>query len=339
MNPMKKFSWKNTPTPFVCLAPMAGYTDSPYRQIVKAITPEVICFSELTSINAIEQGSQKTEKMLEFQKIERPIIIQLFGKDPEFFAKAGKKLEAAGVDGIDINMGCPAKKVVCSEYGSALLNNPKLAGEIVKALSKAVKIPVSVKMRISYSKYDEAKFLEFIKTLEKAGCSALTIHGRTTKQGYQGEADWAPIYLAKKTLKIPVIGNGDLDSVEKARERLTSPDGKITLDGLMIGRATAGNPWILREIAQSLQKNTQTSTTKTTSSPKSIKQKLPTIKKHLRLAVKQYGERTAAMEMKKHLSGYVAGFPGAKELRMSIMLAKSTKEILELLNVDANFRP
>lgn len=324
---MANFSWENQKKPIVCLAPMAGYTDSAYRQIVKSIEPNVICFSELTSINALEHSSKRTEKMLSYNEIEKPLILQLFGNDPEFFIKAGKKLEAAGASGIDINMGCPAKKVVCEDYGSALLKNPKLAGEIVKALSKAIKIPVSVKMRIAYSKYDEDEFINFIKTLEKSGVKALTIHGRTTKQGYSGEATFEPIYLAKSILKIPVIGNGDITSGEKALMRLKSPDGKITLDGLMIGRATIGNPWILKEICEAVSSKPD----HFLASSLPFSKRLPIIKKHLKFALKLHGEKVGMLEMRKHLAGYISGIEGAKQTRMAIMQENDPKKVIKIL--------
>ena len=305
---------------------MAGYTDSAYRQIVKKIAPNTICFSELTSINALEYGSAKTEKMLSFAKSERPLIIQLFGNKPEFFAEIGKRLEAlpqaSRPDGIDINMGCPAPKVTKNAYGSAILKDPLLAGKIVKAITKATKIPVSVKMRIGYSTYDKAHFLRLIKIIEKSGASALTIHGRTTKQGYSGEATFEPIYLAKQTLKIPVIGNGDITSPEKATERLTSPDGKVTLDGLMIGRASIGNPWILKEIHEAFHSKPS----------KTFAQKLPTILRHLKLAVSLYGEHIGLLEMRKHLAGYINTIPNASKYRTQIMQAGSVKEVKKILN-------
>lgn len=320
---------------------MAGFTDSAFRQIVKGIEPNVVCFSELTSINGLLHDSARTLKMLKFSKRERPIILQLFGNKPEFFAKAGKILEKAGADGIDINMGCPVRKVTKENQGSALFKDPILAGKIVKALKKSVKIPVSVKLRIGYNAYDEKTFLKFIKTLEKAGADLLTIHGRTTKQGYGGKANFEPIYLAKKHLKIPVIGNGDINSAEKALASLTSPDGKIVLDGLMIGRASVGNPWILKEIYQKLHesKNKKNRTNKPKTTPhtaperplKTFKQKLPTIKKHLKLSLRLHGERTGLLEMKKHLGSYVSAFPNAAKHRIALLTAKTPEETLEIL--------
>jgi tRNA-dihydrouridine synthase B len=302
---------------------MAGYTDSAYRQIVKEIEPNIVCFSELTSINAIEHGSKKTLKMLEFNKSEQPLITQLFGNDPEFFAEAGKKITSLPASerpcGIDINMGCPASKVIKNCSGSAILKDPTLAGKIVSALCKSTSLPISVKMRIGYTSYEEDYFLNFIKILEKAGAHALTIHGRTTRQGYSGEANFEPIYLAKNTLKIPVIGNGDIDSAEKALE--------TPLDGLMIGRASIGNPWLMKEIYQSLHKKSRKTIT-----PPTFPQKLPTIKKHLHLAIALYGERIGLLEMRKHLAEYISGMPNASKYRQEIMQTSSPEEVLDVLD-------
>lgn len=325
-----KFSLNSLPRPITCLAPMAGYTDSAYRQIVKSISPETVCFSELTSINALEYGSEKTEKMLKFNKSERPIIIQLFGNKQEYFKAVGKKIESLPEnerpDGIDINMGCPAPKVTKNGYGSALLKNPALVGKIVKALTNSTKIPVSVKMRIGYSTYEKAKFLHIIKIIEKSGASSVTIHGRTTKQGYSGEADFEPIYLAKQTLKIPVIGNGDIDSAKKALAKLKSPDGKIILDGLMIGRASIGNPWVFKEIQEAFSSHSPTKE-QLTKNHLDFKKKLPVILRHLKLAIKIHGEKIGLLEMRKHLAGYINTIPNASKYRTQIMQAESAKEV------------
>lgn len=320
-----RFSWDKIKRPIVALAPMAGYTDSAFRQIAKKIAPEIVCFSELTSISAINHNNEKTLKMLRFDKSELPLIIQLFGKDPAFFVEAGKKLEQMGVCGIDINMGCPAKKVLRSEQGSALIKKPELAAEIIHQLSKAIRIPVSVKTRIGYSKYDEPTFLKFIKDIESAGAKLLTIHGRTTKQSFTGEANFEPIYLAKKTLKIPVIGNGDVTSPEIAKQRIADPKGKITLDGLMVGRATFGNPWLLQKIYAALHD-------KKYSPPTSLKAKIPTIKQHFLLELEILGEKVGILEIRKHLLSYIKGFEKASYFRQKILQTNSPKEILEILD-------
>jgi nifR3 family TIM-barrel protein len=319
------FSWTKIKKPIVALAPMAGYTDSAYRQIAKNIAPEIICFSELTSIMAIQHSNEKTMRMLDFDKSENPLIMQLFGKTPEVFVEAGKRLEQLGIVGLDINMGCPVRKVVRSEQGSALMKKPELAAEIVHQLSKAVKIPVSVKTRIGYSKYDEESFTKFLKELESAGAKLITVHGRTTKQAFAGQAIWEPIYLAKKILKIPVIGNGDISSAEMAVERLKSPDGKITLDGIMIGRATFGNPWLLAESYAKLHNEKY-------KSPASLQKKVPLIKKHLKLSIKIQGDRLGLLEMRKHLVSYLRGVEKASYFRQKIVLAKTLAETLAILD-------
>lgn len=326
---------------------MASFTDSAFRQIVKGIEPNVICFSELTSINALEYNSKKTLKMLEFEDIERPLIVQLFGNDPEYFIDAGKKLEKRGIAGIDINMGCPAPKVTKNSFGSALLNHPETAEKIVSFLSKAVKIPVSVKMRIGYSSYNEDKFVDFIKRMERAGALSLTIHGRTTKQGYSEKANFEPIYLAKSLLKIPVIGNGDIDNPKKALKMIKSPNGKIILDGLMIGRASIGNPWIMADIYNVLH-NMPSKHTKYSSPPLktlnknivplSFAQKLPTIKKHFKLALNLHGEKIGLLEMRKHLGSYISGIENASSFRNDIMQAKSSEEVLKILDSIDNLK-
>lgn len=325
-----KFSWDKLDKPIVCLAPMAGFTDSAFRQIVKSIIPEVICFSELTSINAIEHNSEKTLKMLNFSKKEQPLIAQFFGNNTEFFIKAAKKLEEMGsTAGIDINMGCPAPKLTKNCYGSALLENPDLAAKIVETLSKAISLPISVKIRLGYGSYDEGKFKKIVKLLESAGASAITIHGRTRKQGYSGKADFTPIYLAKEILKIPVIGNGDITTPEEALSHIQSPDKRITLDGLMIGRATIGNPWILKEIYKALH---NPNPNPKPSKPLPFSKKLATIKKHFALALKTHGEKTGLLEMRKHLGSYISSVPNASYYRSKIFIENDPKTVLKLLD-------
>jgi len=217
-------------------------------------------------------------------------------------------------------MGCPVPKVTKNMQGSALLKNPDLAEKIVKKLVKTVKIPVSVKLRIGYSKYYEEDFLNFVKRLEQAGASLLTIHGRTAKQGYSGTPNFEPIYLAKKHLSIPIIGNGNIDSPNKAIEMLGN------LDGLMIGRASIGNPWIMKDIYQALKNGTSKIT------EKSIKQKIPTIKKHLKLAIKLHGEKIGIFECRKHMAKYISNSPNASTIRTKLMTEENIEEIFKILD-------
>lgn len=318
------FSWKKYPRPIVALAPIAGWTDSPYRQIVKKLAPEIVCFSELTSTNAIKHENEKTMRMLDFAAGEYPLIMQLFGKNPDFFVEAGKKLEQLGVAGIDINMGCPARKVTHAKQGAALIKDQCLAAEIVHKLSRAIKIPVSVKTRLGYDKYDPERLIGFAKDMQNAGASLLTLHGRTTRQAFSGQADWTPIYEVKKTLKIPVIGNGDITSAEIAISRLHSPDDKVILDGIMVGRATFGNPWIIAEIYAKLHGNQY-------QSPQTLREKIPLIREHLEISLKMKGERYSITEMRKHFGAYIKGFEGASEFRQRIMQTHNTGQIFQIL--------
>lgn len=310
------FTWKSAPKPILALAPMAGYTDSAFRQLVKSLAPSVVVFSEFVSSDALHFKSEKTRQMLAFSASEQPFIAQIFGKRPPHFAEAAKVVESLGAAGVDLNMGCPARKVVNSDHGSALLKNPKLASEIIQATVKAVKIPVSVKMRLGIS--DSRNLLSFAKMVEDSGAKLLTIHGRTAKQMYTGEANYEPTYAVKKILKIPVIGNGDINSPEKFQEKLGN------LDGLMIGRAIVANPWLMREIANSLQG-------KISRTPKTLKAKLPTIFKHAKLMVKVKGEQRGIMEMRKFLANYVKGEAGAKKLREKLVRVERYADVERIL--------
>lgn len=318
-----KFSWEKAKKPILALAPMEGYTDSAFRQLVKEYAPGVVCFTEFTSADALKYNSKKSIGKIRFEQPERPLIVQLFGKHPDHFVEAIKYVEESGADGIDINMGCPARNVIASQHGSALLKNPELAAEITYSVAQSTKLPVSVKMRIGFSEYNEETFTDFCLNLEKAGATNLTIHGRTTKQGYTGLADWDPIYRIKKKLKISVIGNGDVTSPEIALKKLKN------LDGVMVGRATFGNPLIMYEIYRAFY-------------PKSKKlAKLPTwieiAEKQIRLSVEFKGEKRGMLEMRKHLAAYIKGFPGASKYRAKLVRVETEKEALGILEEIKNF--
>src|SRR3989338_1122344 len=218
------FSWNTTVRPIVALAPMAGVTDASYRQFIKTLAPGTVVYTEFLSTDAIHFGSERTLKMLHFDATkERPFIVQIFGNDPEHFLSAAKVIEALGADGIDINMGCPAAKVVSSCHGSALIRNVDLASELVFATKRAVSIPVSVKTRLGWNTADA--LIAFCQRLTEAGADALAIHGRTYTQRFGGPADWEPIYEVKRRVSVPVIGNGDIFSVEDALTKLNNLDG------------------------------------------------------------------------------------------------------------------
>lgn len=307
---------------------MAGYTDTAYRQLIKGIEPRVICFTEFTSADGIVYDSKMTLKQLDFNpNEERPLVAQIFGKKPASFAEAAKRIEAMGIDAIDINMGCPAKKVVSSDHGSALLKNPCRAAELVEAVAKACKIPVSVKTRIGSDKLDLPWFVQFCKDMESAGAQLLSIHGRTAKQMYTGRADWEPIYEVKRNVGIPVIGNGDIRSAADALEKLTSPDG-TTLDGVMVGRGTMGNPWLMAEIAAAFYGEDYTP-------PKTFEEKVSTYIRHAELCVESKGEERGMKEMRKHFVQLLRGFDGASEYRAQVVqistLAEARAILLEIV--------
>lgn len=313
------FSWTDQKRPILALAPMAGYTDTAYRQLIKGIEPRVICFTEFTSADGLVYGSKMTLKQLDFNPHEEhPLVAQIFGKKPEHFAKAAQILEEMGMDAIDINMGCPAKKVVSSDHGSALLKNPCKALELIEATAKATKLPVSVKTRIGSDKLDLPWFIQFCKDMESAGASLLTIHGRTAKQMYTGSADWEPIYEVKRHLKIPVIGNGDVRSVEDAHKKLGN------LDGVMVGRGTMGNPWLMAEICASFNGEDYTP-------PKTFAEKLSTYLRHAELLVESKGEERGMKEMRKHFVHLLRGFDGASAARSEVVQISTLEEAKRVL--------
>ncbi len=313
--------WKDLAAqgPIVALAPMAGYTDSAYRQLIKGIEPRVICFTEFTSADGIVYDSEATLSQLDFNPDEeRPLVAQIFGKVPKNFATAAQKIESMGIDAIDINMGCPAKKVVSSDHGSALLKNPCKALEIVEATVKATKLPVSVKMRIGVSELDLPWLIQFAKDLESTGIQLLTIHGRTAKQMYLGKADWQPMYEIKKNLGIPVIGNGDIRTAADALEKIGN------LDGVMIGRGTMGNPWVMREVMAAFKGESYTA-------PETLAEKLPTILRHAELNVQSKGERRGMLEMRKHFASLIKGFEGASDFRSRVVRIETLEEARRIL--------
>lgn len=317
---MTKFSWESAKRPILALAPMAGYTDSAYRRLIKSIEPRVICFTEFTSVDGIIYASPGSLRQLDFNpNEEKPLVAQIFGSKPEHFTEAAKRLEEMGVDAIDINMGCPAKKIVSNDYGSALLKNPTHAVKLVEATVKGTSLPVSVKTRVGSSCYISKDFIPFCKDLESAGAKLLSIHGRTASQMYAGLADWEAIYEVKRNVGIPVIGNGDVKGGEDALKKLGN------LDGVMVGRATMGNPWVMAEIAAAFYGEEY-------KAPQTFLEKIPTILKHCELMVELKGEERGMIEMRKHFVGGLRGFNGASEYRQRMVLISTLAEAKSILN-------
>lgn len=314
------FSWSTAARPIVALAPMAGVTDASYRQMIKRIEPRTVVYTEFLSTDALAFGGKKTMQMMAFDaEIERPFIVQVFGHDPEHFLEAAKIIEQAGADGIDINMGCPAAKVVSSCHGAALIRKPELAAELVHATKKAVKIPVSVKTRLGWDTKDT--LIPFCQALEAAGAEAFAIHGRRFIDKFTGKADWAPIYELKKHVKVPVIGNGDIASAQDALDKIGN------LDGVMIGRGTYGNPWVMKDVMDALEQRGAVNTV----ASMSFRDKVPFILEHCELAVKIKGEKRGMMEMRRHLSSYVKGFDGASDMRQKLVRVETLSEAKAIL--------
>ncbi len=302
---------------------MAGVTDASYRQLIKRIAPETVVYTEFLSTDAIHFGGKKTMRMLAFDPaIERPFIVQVFGHSPEHFLTAAKVIEQMGADVIDINMGCPAAKVVSSCHGAALIRKPELAAELVYNTKKAVSIPVSVKTRLGWDTIDT--LIPFCQKLVEAGAEAFAIHGRRFCDKFSGSANWEPIYELKRNVSVPVIGNGDIASAADALNKIGN------LDGVMVGRATFGNPWVMREIVEALNGKRSADAPSIVSSLTFL-EKVPFILEHCELAVQTKGEQRGMLEMRRHLSSYVKGFDGAREMREKLVRVEKLADVKAIL--------
>ena len=302
----------------VILAPMAGVTDLPFRLLCSEQGAGMTGM-EMVSAKAIMYGNKNTEGLLAIHPQEGPVSLQLFGSDPKIVSEMAKRIEERPFDVLDINMGCPVPKIVNNGEGSALMREPKLAGEIIAAVAKAIEKPVTVKIRKGF---DEAHVnaMEMAKIAEDAGAAAVAVHGRTREQYYSGQADWEIIAKVKEAVAIPVIGNGDVTDGESAR-RMLSETG---CDGVMIGRAARGNPWLFKQIAAYLKDG------QTVPAP-SMEEKKKEILRHAALQMETKGEYTGVREMRKHLSWYTAGLPGSARLREIVNQAESFEEIRGLV--------
>ena len=300
------------------LAPMAGVTDLPFRLLCSRQGVGLCCM-EMVSAKAILYKNKNTESLLEIHKDEGPVSLQLFGSDPKILSEMAKKIEERPFSVLDINMGCPVPKVVNNGEGSALMKNPKLVEEIVSSVVKAVQKPVTVKIRKGFDE-EHVNAVEIAKIAEAAGAAAVAVHGRTREQYYAGEADWEIIAKVKEALTIPVIGNGDVTDGQSA-ERLLTQTG---CDGVMIGRAARGNPWIFSQVAAYLEDETVL--------PKpDIEEVKKTILEHARLQFETKGEYTGIREMRKHVSWYTTGYPNSARLRQVVNLTESFEELRALV--------
>ncbi|MBQ2287550.1 MAG: tRNA dihydrouridine synthase DusB [Lachnospiraceae bacterium] len=302
----------------VIAAPMAGVTDLPFRLLLKEQGVGLTC-SEMVSAKAIYYNNKNTEALMMVDERERPFSLQLFGSDPQLMADMVKKIEERPFDIIDINMGCPVPKVVNNGEGSALMKNPVLAGQIIEAMAKATDKPVTVKIRKGF---DDAHVnaVEMAHVAQESGAAAVAVHGRTREQYYHGKADWDIIRQVKEAVRIPVIGNGDIDSREAAKA-IVEYTG---CDGIMLGRGLQGNPWLVSQILHGRGKP-------------AIDEIVEMVLRHAKMQMEFAGEYLGIRQMRKHVAWYTTGYPGSSKLRGMVNQVESLEELEKLMRAYQNY--
>lgn len=305
----------------IVFAPMAGVSNISFRTIIKEMGAGLI-YSEMISTMGIKYGSQKTIDLINFNETERPISIQIFGNDVDSFVEAAKYIEDNyHPDIIDINMGCPVPKIALkSQAGSALLKNPDKIYEIVKKVVENTNTPISVKIRSGWDE-NSINAVEVAQKIEQAGASLIAIHARTRSQGYSGKANWDIIKQVKENVSIPVIGNGDIKTIYDAKKMLD----ETKCDAIMIGRATLGNPWFIKECVEYIENNKIID-------PPTNTEKIDMIEHHYELLKKYTSEKQALLEIRMHALWYIKGLPNIKEYKNKITSCKTEQEFKNLLN-------
>lgn len=304
------------------LAPMAGVTDLAFRLISKEYA-DLGLTTEMVSAKGLYYKDKKTASLMQLDEREKPISIQIFGSEPEIISEIIPEVEKFLPSAIDINMGCPMPKIVNNGDGSALMKNPDLAGRVVRAAKDAATVPVTVKIRKGW---DSETAPEFSKVLEASGADMITVHGRTREQFYQGQADWNVIRRVKESVKIPVIGNGDIFSGEDAKRMLE----ETGCDGVMIGRGAQGNPFIFRQVEEYLSKG------EITYFPTN-REKIEAAIHHVNLVCRLKGEHRGVLESRKHIAWYIKGIPHSNELKTKVFTISQKEEMLDVLE-DAKAR-
>ncbi len=302
----------------IWLAPLAGFTDNAFRTICKKCGANVVV-SEMVSADGLIRNKEKSLKYLDYTDFQRPYGIQLFGSDPVIMAKGAEIALAEKPDFIDVNMGCPVKKVIKRGAGCALMNTPELAENIIKEIKKVLagtSIPLSVKIRAGWDNFN-INAVEFGKRMENAGCDVMCLHPRTRNQMFSGQSDWNLIKILKEKLTIPLIGNGDINSIEDII-RMFKETG---CDSVMIGRGVLGKPWIFRNIKEYFESGEV--------SDISWKEKIKIIKEHFKLEIENKGEIKALIEMRNHFSHYTKGLPGSAKVREFINRCLDSEDVLE----------
>jgi len=303
------------------LAPMEDVSDPPFRALCKEHGADVV-YTEFISSEGLIRDAAKSVQKLDIYEKERPVGIQIFGSNLDSMLRSVEIVEASNPDIIDINFGCPVKKVVCKGAGAGILKDiPKMVA-LTEAMAKHTSIPITVKTRLGWD-HDSIHIVEVAERLQDVGCKAIAIHGRTRAQMYKGEADWAPIAAVKNNARmhIPVFGNGDVNTPEQAKKMRD----EYGLDGAMIGRASIGNPWFFNEVKQYLQ-------TGTPKAPPSIEDKVAAARRHLQMAIDWKGETLGVLETRRHYTNYFKGIPNFKPLRTRMVTANESAEVFEVLD-------